>query len=317
MAISNRLRFEIFRRDGFRCTYCGLTAQEVALTVDHVTPRALGGMDHPSNLTTACEPCNSGKSSTLVNSPLLAAAPEPSQAEQEDGDPTHDAILAVWVNECREGVTDEQGRAFEASLRRARETDTEEVHRLAEAALYAAWVGGTDIQAALKDMDRSQILTAWSSCWLSAAGEFPDDDAYARVAAQIDALLAQNNWILSRVHFAAVRAGANRSTRLHFMLSQDELAATGEDGGFDRMLDAWSASFRDAAGRWPSKEEGEPLWQKFKDLPLHACTWDDLRSAATAAGAYQSADLRPCLAPFGDIFAAAALLPDPAAASTT
>lgn len=64
MAISKRMRFEILRRDGFKCTYCH--ASEALLTVDHVTPVSLGGTDHPSNLVACCDDCNTGKSSTLA-----------------------------------------------------------------------------------------------------------------------------------------------------------------------------------------------------------------------------------------------------------
>lgn len=64
MAISKRLRFEILKRDGSACRYCGAMAPDAKLTVDHVTPVALGGSDEPSNLVTACRDCNAGKSST-------------------------------------------------------------------------------------------------------------------------------------------------------------------------------------------------------------------------------------------------------------
>lgn len=64
MAVSRRIRFEILRRDGHTCRYCGAAAPDVKLTVDHVIPIALGGGDEPSNLVTACQPCNAGKSST-------------------------------------------------------------------------------------------------------------------------------------------------------------------------------------------------------------------------------------------------------------
>jgi hypothetical protein len=63
MAVSKRLRFEILRRDNHTCRYCGAAAPAVKLTVDHVVPEVLGGKDEPSNLVTACEPCNSGKTS--------------------------------------------------------------------------------------------------------------------------------------------------------------------------------------------------------------------------------------------------------------
>lgn len=76
MAVSKRLRFEILRRDGHRCHYCGATAVEAALTVDHVTATALGGTDTPDNLVTACDPCNSGKSATPPGAALVAGVQE-------------------------------------------------------------------------------------------------------------------------------------------------------------------------------------------------------------------------------------------------
>lgn len=62
--IARRLRFEILRRDNYTCRYCGATAPDAVLTVDHVIPAVLGGGDEPNNLVTACKDCNAGKSST-------------------------------------------------------------------------------------------------------------------------------------------------------------------------------------------------------------------------------------------------------------
>lgn len=72
MAVSKRLRYEVLRRDGHACCYCGAAAPEVKLTVDHVVPVALGGKDVPENLVTACESCNSGKSSSSPDAPIVA-----------------------------------------------------------------------------------------------------------------------------------------------------------------------------------------------------------------------------------------------------
>lgn len=72
MAVSKRLRFEILRRDNHTCRYCGASAPDVKLTVDHVLPEALGGRDEPENLVTACDPCNSGKSSVPPEAALVA-----------------------------------------------------------------------------------------------------------------------------------------------------------------------------------------------------------------------------------------------------
>lgn len=71
MALSRRLRFEILRRDGHTCRYCGGMAPDVKLTVDHVIPTALGGSDEPSNLVAACADCNAGKSSVQPGSDLV------------------------------------------------------------------------------------------------------------------------------------------------------------------------------------------------------------------------------------------------------
>jgi len=71
MAVSKRLRYEVLRRDGYRCRYCGASAETEALTVDHVIPVSLGGSDDPSNLCAACGPCNTGKSSSAPDTPLV------------------------------------------------------------------------------------------------------------------------------------------------------------------------------------------------------------------------------------------------------
>lgn len=55
------IRFEVFKRDGFVCTYCGRRPPQVTLEVDHIIPRAEGGDDGMENLTTSCWDCNHGK----------------------------------------------------------------------------------------------------------------------------------------------------------------------------------------------------------------------------------------------------------------
>lgn len=72
MAVSKRLRYEILRRDNHACRYCGASAPSATLTVDHVLPTALGGDDKPDNLVAACGPCNSGKTSSAPDAPIVA-----------------------------------------------------------------------------------------------------------------------------------------------------------------------------------------------------------------------------------------------------
>ena len=57
------LRWEVLKRDAFTCQYCGRSAPEVKLEVDHIIPVSEGGKDTKDNLITACYSCNRGRSS--------------------------------------------------------------------------------------------------------------------------------------------------------------------------------------------------------------------------------------------------------------
>lgn len=65
--ISKRVRFEVFKRDSFKCQYCGKSAPDVLLRVDHIHPVSKGGADELLNLITACFDCNAGKSNVLLD----------------------------------------------------------------------------------------------------------------------------------------------------------------------------------------------------------------------------------------------------------
>lgn len=65
--ISKKLRFEVFKRDGFQCGYCGAHPSEtVVLEIDHINPVAEGGANDIDNLVTACFECNRGKGAELL-----------------------------------------------------------------------------------------------------------------------------------------------------------------------------------------------------------------------------------------------------------
>lgn len=55
------IRFEVFKRDGFKCQYCGRSSPDVILECDHIVPIAAGGGNDILNLVTACRDCNRGK----------------------------------------------------------------------------------------------------------------------------------------------------------------------------------------------------------------------------------------------------------------
>jgi hypothetical protein len=61
--MSESLRYDILKRDGFKCVICGASAQDGAkLHVDHILPVSKGGKTINSNLRTLCSRCNLGKS---------------------------------------------------------------------------------------------------------------------------------------------------------------------------------------------------------------------------------------------------------------
>ena len=56
---------EIFRRDEYRCQYCG--DEHAHLTVDHIIPRRAGGPHTWENLVAACPACNRRKGHRTLN----------------------------------------------------------------------------------------------------------------------------------------------------------------------------------------------------------------------------------------------------------
>ncbi|WP_413142999.1 HNH endonuclease [Escherichia coli] len=65
--ITKKIRFEVFKRDGFKCQYCGSSAPDVILHVDHINPVSKGGDNDMMNLITSCDSCNGGKSDKLLS----------------------------------------------------------------------------------------------------------------------------------------------------------------------------------------------------------------------------------------------------------
>lgn len=62
------LRYEVLRRDRFRCVLCGAspaTDVHCDLHVDHIVPYSKGGKTAAENLRTVCKQCNLGKSAKL------------------------------------------------------------------------------------------------------------------------------------------------------------------------------------------------------------------------------------------------------------
>ena len=56
--VSNKMRFSIYARDGYRCRMCGASGKFAQLEIDHIMPIAKGGKSTYNNLQTLCHKCN-------------------------------------------------------------------------------------------------------------------------------------------------------------------------------------------------------------------------------------------------------------------
>ena len=66
--ISDKLRYQVLKRDNFKCCACGASPAKdpsIELHIDHVIPYAKGGETVLDNLQTLCSKCNLGKSDSL------------------------------------------------------------------------------------------------------------------------------------------------------------------------------------------------------------------------------------------------------------
>ncbi len=91
-------RHAVFRRDGFRCQYCGGLFCEAELNLDHVVPRDRGGRTIWENIVTACLRCNARKADRL-----------PHQAGMHL---SHAPIRPTWRSFVAEGLSCEERRRW-------------------------------------------------------------------------------------------------------------------------------------------------------------------------------------------------------------
>jgi len=112
-ALSQKTRFEVFKRDHFTCQYCGRKAPDVVLQVDHIVPVANDGKNDILNLVTSCVDCNSGKSDRKLDD---ASVVEKQRREMELRQERLEQIRMMGEWQC--------------SLVSEREAELEEVNKL-------------------------------------------------------------------------------------------------------------------------------------------------------------------------------------------
>jgi len=72
-------RFNILARDNFSCQYCSRSLTTREATLDHVTPRSLGGGTSWSNVVCCCRTCNIKKGSRTLKQAGMTLLKEPRQ----------------------------------------------------------------------------------------------------------------------------------------------------------------------------------------------------------------------------------------------
>ena len=67
--VSNKMRFAIYERDGYRCRKCGKYTED--LEIDHIFPISKGGKSTYDNLQTLCHKCNQKKSNFIEKDAVI------------------------------------------------------------------------------------------------------------------------------------------------------------------------------------------------------------------------------------------------------
>lgn len=135
--ISKTMRFEVFKRDGFACQYCGARAPDVTLECDHLFPVVHGGKSGADNLITACVDCNRGKGARpLAEMHEIVAMNKRKRIENEAID------LAVIARRKRRHPEDNaasiEARAIRLARRRRQHADHKREVRRANGAIPRA-----------------------------------------------------------------------------------------------------------------------------------------------------------------------------------
>mgnify|MGYP001607193856 CR=1 FL=1 len=105
--VGQKLRFQILKRDGFSCVYCGAGGGQITLEVDHIVPHSRGGLDTEDNLATSCRTCNGGKRDMVLENICRFCFVRPSTRRFDVGettswlldicDPCTRIVLVAWA----------------------------------------------------------------------------------------------------------------------------------------------------------------------------------------------------------------------------
>lgn len=165
-SLTKTTRFEVFKRDGFQCQYCGGKAPDVTLQVDHIEPVAKGGTNDLLNLVTSCDECNAGKGAKRLDDQSAV------QVQRQRMDDLHERreqleMLKQWRDDLQ---MEEEG-----------EVDAVEDRIIKRSTLGLTKAGRSVVRKWLKKHTLAQLLEAVDeafSAYLKWRGDEPDQDSW-------------------------------------------------------------------------------------------------------------------------------------------
>lgn len=185
-SIGKRTRFEVFKRDGFACVYCGAGPTDRPLHVDHVKPVVEGGANDPANLVTACEACNLGKGAAPLGANRLAPVPRVTEADLEHAEQIREYLrIQGEIAEARRAVVAMLVREWEMRVGSTPQALVERLPGMVAELGVARLLAAFDIVRARKGcggVDGLKYLHGILRKWREVAANTPADDG-AEVAA--------------------------------------------------------------------------------------------------------------------------------------
>jgi 5-methylcytosine-specific restriction endonuclease McrA len=91
-------RRNVFKRDHHTCQYCGVQPGDAELTIDHVVPRAQGGVSSWENCVLACVACNKRKADRTPEQAKMRLRKQPVRPTWKPHYADHDVRIASWAN---------------------------------------------------------------------------------------------------------------------------------------------------------------------------------------------------------------------------
>ena len=89
-------RRNIFKRDHYTCQYCGAQPGSAELTLDHVVPRALGGVSSWENCVLACMACNKRKADRTPEQARMKLRKHPARPTWKPLYADHEVRIESW-----------------------------------------------------------------------------------------------------------------------------------------------------------------------------------------------------------------------------